>query len=82
MSRTQRLTEERETRTIAAISLTERPSTRRRKRARTRSAVLIRGNSLVYESDDEAGGGNRTRVRALEGPGFATKLRPRDEEVA
>ena len=76
---TQRLTEERETPTMRAISLTEQP---------------LRGGGPVHalaplfsflkteraHRTEEAGGGNRTRVPRVETWCFTTKLRPREAE--
>jgi hypothetical protein len=60
MSRTQRLTEDRDTPTTRAISFIERPSSWRRRRASRRSAVFITDN--VAEPSDDAKAAYRSRT--------------------
>jgi hypothetical protein len=61
MSRTQRLTDETETRSRLAITFIDAPSSLRRRRASSRSTVFMFDN-VPEAADGQAGGGNRTRA--------------------
>ena len=76
MSRTQRLTLERDTPSSRSISFIDQPS-RRRRRASARSSVFISDNVPDRSDGVRAGAGNRTRVRRMETSCLTTRPRPR-----